>query len=171
MSGSGASIDASPSWSAEARKWLDATMDKRGDTQEDVARLLLEEYGAPKRPTQETVCRWVSGQTKRPSSEFLGPIRAYCEDHAPELRGAGYPASADQEQETGENGEDEAAFAHLVRTITDEPLLGERQGRLIDGLAQRLATGPSLTVEDLVLAKSLAGILNIDLKMQQGPSG
>jgi transcriptional regulator with XRE-family HTH domain len=141
-------------------------MNKYGVTQDDVATLLVEEFGAPSKPSQETVSRWVSGHTKRPSREYLDPIRAYCESNAPELQRSRDAVSADRASEPKGGSEDEAAFADLVRTITDEPLLGDRQANLIDALTERLANGPSLTAEDLDLARGVARTLNVELDSQ-----
>jgi hypothetical protein len=50
-------------------------------------------------------------------------------------------------------------FNGIVRSITNEPLLGPRQGNFVDAVISRLATGPQISKEDIVVARFLFKIL------------
>jgi len=50
-------------------------------------------------------------------------------------------------------------FNGMVRGITNEPLLGPRQGNFIDASISRLANGPQMSRDDIVIARLLFKIL------------
>jgi hypothetical protein len=50
-------------------------------------------------------------------------------------------------------------FNGIVREITNEPLLGPRQGELVDTLTSRLSRGPQMSKDDLIIVKLLFKIL------------
>jgi hypothetical protein len=52
-------------------------------------------------------------------------------------------------------------FAGLVRGLTDEPLLGPRQGALVDALIGRLAGGTPLSSEDSLAVTALMRVLGL----------
>lgn len=63
------------------------------------------------------------------------------------------------EQSSG--GYDSDDFDRLVQHTTGEPLLGPRQGALIDALTQRLGSGGPMNEHDLMTAAWLGKILNL----------
>jgi hypothetical protein len=46
-------------------------------------------------------------------------------------------------------------FNEIVRKVTDEPLLGFRQGELADALVHRLAHGPPMSEGDIMITSFL----------------
>jgi len=52
-------------------------------------------------------------------------------------------------------------FAGMVLRLTDEPLLGPRQGALVDALIDRLRSGSPLSGEDQATVTSLMQVLGI----------
>lgn len=50
-------------------------------------------------------------------------------------------------------------FNGIVRSITNEPLLGPRQGNFVNAVISRLSTGPQMDKEDLIAARFLFKIL------------
>lgn len=49
----------------------------------------------------------------------------------------------------------------LIEAISDEPILGPRQGALVDALVYRIKTGRTLTQADMTAAFWLAKVLRL----------
>lgn len=54
-------------------------------------------------------------------------------------------------------------FGGLVRRLTDEPLLGPRQGELVDAAVGRLRDGPPFSSEDQAVLSTLMRVLGLDV--------
>ena len=75
----------------------------------------------------------------RPPPAVLAAFKSYLASNA--------RADADSPQEPPSTSDD-AAFAATVGEITGEPLLGLRQGALVDGMTRRLSLGPVMSDAD-----------------------
>jgi hypothetical protein len=76
-----------------------------------------------RRISQSTLCKWESGSVLRLDEETAQAISRYCE----------------------ESGLDIAT--QIERALTNEPMLSDRQARLVDGFANRLIQGPMTDAE------------------------
>ncbi|MCU1392861.1 MAG: hypothetical protein JWM34_1289 [Ilumatobacteraceae bacterium] len=69
------------------------------------------------------------------------------------------PVNTDRQQENTESMDDR--FDSAVRTVTDEPLLGPRQGALVDAMTARLRNGPPHSKADLAVFNALSRVLGL----------
>jgi len=105
--------------------------------------------------SQPTVSSWESGRTRRPQPRFVEAIQRYV---AAARVGSGVAGH-------GAHGVDERnfeTFAALVRTVSEEPLLGPQQERFVAAVTDRLANGPPLADVDVATLSWLADSLGLD---------
>lgn len=114
--------------------------------------MLFDRFGAPPR-SQASISRYLSGKQEMPVdffqavSEYINTFDAAdSEDNSPDARAKADPVLG-------------ADFAGLVHQFTDEPLLGPRQGALLDAVIDRLRSGPPLSHEDFITITSVMRIL------------
>lgn len=132
---------------------LAAARGAAGHTQQECASMLLDRFGAPPR-SQASMSRYLSGKQEMPvdisqaASQYISTFNAAedPEDSSPDAPANGDPVLG-------------ADFAGLVQQFTDEPLLGPRQGALLDAVVDRLRSGPPLSHEDLITITCVMRIL------------
>lgn len=124
-----------------------------GHTQAECARLLSSRFGAPAR-SQASVSRYLSGKQEMPV-DIGHAVSQYISifDSDDDLDDADDPAPV---------GEATPDFVGLVLRFSDEPLLGPRQGALVDAAVDRLRVGPPFSREDHAALTALIRILGLD---------
>jgi hypothetical protein len=127
---------------------IDAVRILRGQTQQRCIDDLVENYGAPRR-SQSSMSRYLHGR-QEPPSEVASAMRRYLSD-ASEVDG-------------GTTGDITGAFAAVVQDVTGEPILGPRQGALLDAITTRIAAGPPMSASDL----EAYGVAARDLRLTLG---
>jgi len=126
-----------------------------GDSQLACAKA-LKALGASK-ASQSMVSRWENGSAT-PSMSNAAAIEEYCAAHSEPQEASTLDLPTGARRLDVSARDFERQFEWIVRHVTEEPLLGERQGRLVDALIDRLGTGPQLTPEDRD-AMTLLGML------------
>lgn len=128
-------------WSQRDRDGLKLAMAALGHSQRACAERLRElgSTGA----NQSTVSKWISGDIARPQMKTVLAVRSYVEEAFP----AGLPRSSQPELLDDPLAQAQQ-FDDTVRGITNEPLLGPRQGDLIDAVTVRLREGPAMSDSD-----------------------
>lgn len=134
---------------------LAAARDVAGHTQAQCVALLTSRFGAPAR-TQASMSRYLSGKQSMPV-DIQQAVSEYINIFDPDE-----PADAGATAGGGPVEEEPAPdFAGLVRRLTDEPLLGPRQGALVDTAIGRLRDGPPFSTEDQAVLDALMRILGL----------
>lgn len=134
------------SWGDHERGRLRRARALRGDSQPGCIDK-LETLGA-RRVSQPTLSQWESGVIDRPPDDAIRAIARYCA----EAPGLGDHSAAEAEE-----------FSLAIAPITGEPILSDRQARLVDAIISRLeaSVGP-MSHEDgeaLRWAASLLGLM------------
>jgi transcriptional regulator with XRE-family HTH domain len=125
-----------------------------GHTQLECAELLTSRFGEPDR-SQASLSRYLSGKQEMPI-DVVRAVSEYISIFDPdEPSGIGDTAADDVADKPAQE------FAGLVRRLTDEPLLGPRQGALVDTAMSRLRDGPPFSSEDRAVLESLMRILGL----------
>lgn len=133
-------------WGEREAATLRSVRAYRGHSQADCAKA-LRELGAI--VGQGAVSGWETGKHV-PHSEAITAIELYC--NAGEVP----PVETSDSLPGGTN-----EFNQLIRSLTGEPALSDRQGAAVDALIVRLRTGPPLTKDDRRVALALLGVLGI----------
>lgn len=134
---------------------LEAAREIAGHTQTECAGVLVSRFGAPAR-TQASMSRYLSGKQTMPV-DIVHAVSEYIAIFDPREPGGG-DADAGDSPAPDDPGPD---FAGLVRGLTDEPLLGPRQGSLVDAAISRLRDGPPFSSEDHAVLDALMRILGL----------
>jgi hypothetical protein len=100
--------------------------------------------------------RYLSGKQAMPI-DISRAVSDYIGVFDPNEQSEAADASQDAPTEDGPGPD----FAGMVRRLTDEPLLGPRQGALVDALIDRLRSGSPLSGEDKATVTSLMQVLGI----------
>lgn len=129
-----------------------------GHTQAECATILASRFGAPSR-TQASMSRYLSGKQAMPV-DIARAISEYINIFDP---GEPTEGGADADDDPPVIDDPAPEFAGLVRRLTDEPLLGPRQGALVDAATARLRDGPSFSSEDHSVLGALMRILGLDV--------
>lgn len=128
-----------------------------GHTQAECADLLTSRFGAPVR-SQASISRYVSGKQQMPI-DMARAVSQYIMIFEPD------EAAGANDARAGSDGREEMPaqqFAGIVRRLTDEPLLGPRQGALVDAMIGRLRGGPPLSEQDAAALTAAMRILALD---------
>jgi hypothetical protein len=119
-------------------------------------RVLTTEFGAPTR-SQASMSRYLSGKQRMPV-DLLPAVTEY-------IRIFGNPESVGGDSHgdrPGAVGDDSpVGFDSFVQRLTDEPLLGPRQGAVVDAFVGRLREGPPLSDQDHAALTDIMRILGL----------
>lgn len=146
------------SMAPELKERLAAARKAAGHTQAACANTLAS-LGAPGR-SQASVSRYLAGKQSMPL-DVAHAVSKYINMFSSGDSAEDDPEKAGAALQPPPRDEPVGDFAGMVRRLTDEPLLGPRQGALVDSLTQRLATGPPLSDQDRGAFESLMHILGI----------
>ncbi|MFN8049918.1 MAG: hypothetical protein U0Q22_00585 [Acidimicrobiales bacterium] len=153
-------------WRDDDRRRFRAAQAALGHTQAECAEQ-LRALGAPS-ADQSSVSKWATGRIARPSPAIVNALHQYIA-----LAPAGGGASTSRGSRAAHmqsDGLEADGFEDMVRGITDEPLLGPRQGDLVDALIERMRSGIPLSEPDLLVLGSLASVLGLTMNVAAAPS-
>lgn len=137
-------------WAEDDTRAFAAAVNAAGHSQSEVAASLHEEFGLTTAPPQPTVHRWLTGSAPR-SAAHRGAIRRYTQRYGP-IRTS----------DTTDSTTDPDAWDDRVAELSGEPLLGPRQGELVDAMTRRLGDGQPISEFDRAVFSDLVRILNLD---------
>lgn len=137
-------------WGEDDTQAFRAAVNAAGHSEREVAASLHEAFGLTTAPPQPTVHRWLTGSVPR-SAARRRAIRRYSQHYAPIRIG-----------DTADSAPDPDAWNDRVAELSGEPLLGPRQGELIDAMTRRLGEGEPISEFDRAVFSDLIRILNLD---------
>jgi hypothetical protein len=107
--------------------------------------------------SQASMSRYLGGKQEMPV-DLANAVSEYISIFDPDEPGAADDGDATE----GAAEEPAREFDGLVRGLTDEPLLGPRQGALVDALTTRLREGPPMSSDDTAALTAGMRILGLD---------
>lgn len=128
-----------------------------GHTQAECAALLTSRFDAPLR-SQASMSRYLSGKQRIPL-DIADAVSKYINVFD---TGETHEAGGEHDDRGGAEVPAER-FAGIVRRLTDEPLLGPRQGALVDAMIGRLRDGPPFSAEDAAAITATMRILGLEV--------
>lgn len=93
--------------------------------------------------SQGVLSRWETGKIERPRADTVTILRKYIADALGDVT-----EPAKDPDDAASEAADTEEFEGFVRSFTNEPLLGPRQGAFVDAQIERIRTGPPLSDAD-----------------------